>query len=218
VYVCFHCQQQTEVKGGTVSPIEDPIPVHDSSGELVGEVIYDSTAQKAKLAGRLYIPREYHLNVDDGEVSVKVSYEVRGGVPVCTDIQITGEQVMPKKLAEIGRKLPAWNELAQRAVMSVSYEFPGLGGARLVASPGSIAVPDVERRAAEKEIGKRRKKVNDDLLREVAATYKQHVDSGSVTAVIAARFDVGERTASNYIWSARKAGFLPATKQGARKA
>jgi transposase len=62
-----------------------------------------------------------------------------------------------------------------------------------------------------------RRKVNDELLTEVAALYRDTINDGPWRA-IAERFGVSETTAGRYVMLARKAGLLPKTAPGRKNA
>lgn len=60
---------------------------------------------------------------------------------------------------------------------------------------------------------RRKRKVDDDLLREVAEVYRANVDRGPTQAV-AERFDKATSTAALYVSLARQHGFLGAAING----
>ncbi|MDG5483341.1 hypothetical protein [Mycolicibacterium gadium] len=77
-------------------------------------------------------------------------------------------------------------------------------------------------RAAEKVIEQQRlprdyRILTDDVLRKVAEVYRENIKRGPTKAV-AKHFGVKDRMASTYVDRARKAGHLPLTKQGQKKA
>ncbi|MEV3905507.1 hypothetical protein AB0K11_24585 [Mycobacterium sp. NPDC050551] len=59
--------------------------------------------------------------------------------------------------------------------------------------------------------------LNDEVLRQVADVYRANV-SHAPTKAVAKHFSVKDRMASTYVDRARKAGYLPPTKQGQKKA
>ena len=63
----------------------------------------------------------------------------------------------------------------------------------------------------------RRRKITDDMLREIAGVYRDHLDEGPWQA-IRDRFGVSESTAGRYVLLARKAGYLPDTTAGKKQA
>jgi hypothetical protein len=76
-------------------------------------------------------------------------------------------------------------------------------------------------RAAEKFIARQRlprdyRVLNDDVLRKVADVYRGNMRAP--TKAVAKHFGVKDRMASTYVDRARKAGHLPPTKQGQKKA
>ena len=59
--------------------------------------------------------------------------------------------------------------------------------------------------------------INDELLKKVAEVYRDNIHRAPTKAV-AKHFGVKDRMASTYVDRARKAGYLPPTKQGQKKA
>jgi hypothetical protein len=59
--------------------------------------------------------------------------------------------------------------------------------------------------------------ISDDFLKSVAEVYRQNIGHAPTKAV-AKKFSVRDRMASTYVDRARKAGYLPPTKQGQKKA
>jgi hypothetical protein len=94
-----------------------------------------------------------------------------------------------------------------------------------VAEFGENPTRDDEARAmriAEKIIERQRlprdyRVLNDDVLRKVAEVYRQNFEHAPTKAV-AKHFALKDRMASTYVDRARKAGYLPPTKQGKKQA
>jgi hypothetical protein len=59
--------------------------------------------------------------------------------------------------------------------------------------------------------------ITDDFLKSVAEIYRMNIEHAPTKAV-ARKFGVKDRMASTYVQKARKAGHLPPTKQGQKKA
>ncbi|MBF9315818.1 hypothetical protein [Mycobacteroides chelonae] len=59
--------------------------------------------------------------------------------------------------------------------------------------------------------------IDDDFLRQVAVVYRENIQHAPTKAV-AKRFGVKDRMASTYVDKARRAGHLPPTKQGQKRA
>ncbi len=59
--------------------------------------------------------------------------------------------------------------------------------------------------------------INDDFLKKVAEVYRKNI-CGAPTKAVAKRFGVKVRMASTYVDMARRAGFLPPTKRGMKRA
>ncbi len=62
-----------------------------------------------------------------------------------------------------------------------------------------------------------RRRVNTELLRQVAEIYRANFDSAPTEAV-ARTFGVKQRMAHEYVRRARERGFLPPTTQGKKRA
>jgi len=80
----------------------------------------------------------------------------------------------------------------------------------------------VAQRIAEKFIERQRlprdyRVITNDLLKKVAEVYRDNI-KGAPTKAVAKHFGVKDRMASTYVDRARKAGHLPPTKQGQKKA
>lgn len=71
--------------------------------------------------------------------------------------------------------------------------------------------PDV-RGTAQRTVRNARRRVNDDLLRQVAAIYEANLD-GAPVAEVEAEFGVSRRTASLYVKKARDAGYIARMKR-----
>lgn len=78
---------------------------------------------------------------------------------------------------------------------------------------------DVEIRnfIADTRLGKGKRRITTELLRQVADVYRANVDTAPTEAV-ARTFGVKPRMASTYVQKARERGFLPPTTQGRKKA
>jgi hypothetical protein len=86
---------------------------------------------------------------------------------------------------------------------------------------GSEAYADVIRRAAnfveQQRLPREYRRLTDDVLRKVADVYRDNIRHAPTQAV-AKHFGLQARMASTYVDRARKAGYLPSTNQGRKKA
>ena len=105
------------------------------------------------------------------------------------------------------------SRLATRGAAFSSHGSPARRRLRIGVMPSRA----VARRAYQQARKRVRRKVDDRLLGEVAALYREYFDDRP-WRVIAERFNVSETTAARYVVLARKAGLLPATEPGKKKA
>jgi hypothetical protein len=187
------------------------IPVHDESDNLLGWVLWDEVGEFAEL-GEYVVPATFYLRFPNapGEPSLQLTFAVRDGAPVCTAATLEskpqGRELLPKDFNDVRRNLPSVTEQAFRGVMRVSQEhFPG---------PVDDATA---RRAYRSKRADTRRKITDELLREVAALYRDNLDSGPWRA-ITERYKVSRATAGRYVMLARQAGHLPPTTPGKKQA
>ena len=154
--------------------------------------------------------QERRHGVSGPDLVVKVA--VRDGAPEVTDLRfLSGEgqsEVRQKHLRAID-------------VDRLATDLYGV----LVAEFGQNPSRDHEARAmrvAEKFIERQRlprdyRVLTDDVLRKVAEVYRANINYAPTKAV-AKHFGLKDRMASTYVDRARKAGYLPPTKQGQKKA
>ncbi len=188
------------------------VPVHDEdSGDLLGWVTWNEVGEFAEL-GEYVVPATFYLRFPNaaGEPSLQLTFAVRDGAPVCTtatlESKVQGRELLSKDFDDVRRNLTSLTEQAFTGVMRVSEEhFPG---------PIDDAVA---RRAYRSKRTDTRRKITDELLREVAALYRDNVDSGPWSA-IAERFKVSRATVGRYVMLARQAGYLPPTTPGQKRA
>lgn len=187
------------------------VPVHDESDALLGWVMWDEVGEFAEL-GEYVVPATFYLRFPNapGEPSLQLTFAVRDGKPVCTAATLEskpqGRELLPKDFNDVRRDLTSLSEQAFSGVARVSgVHFPG---------PVDDAAA---RRAYRSGRARSRRKVTDELLREVAALYRDNIDSGPWRA-ITERFKVSRATAGRYVMLARQAGHLPHTTPGKKKA
>ncbi len=140
--------------------------------------------------------------------------EVRQGIPVCTEVTLTarpdGPEVRDKDLEYL--RLSDWLEqIVALASMKYSGSFPGgvTGWAKPV--DDYTALRDIRRHRSG------RPRMSRERLQKIADVYREHFDSRPTDAVRRA-FGVSDRTAARYVDHARKAGLLPSTTPGKKKA
>jgi hypothetical protein len=188
------------------------IPVHDDeSGGLLGWVMWDEMGEFAEL-GEYVVPNTFYLRLPSSpaEPSLQLTFAIRDGASVCVaatlEAKPQGRELLPKDFNSVRRDLTTMSEQAFSCVVRASeQQFPGL-------------VDDAQaRRAYQSGRARSRRKVTDELLREVAALYRDNIGSGPWQA-ITERFKVSRATAGRYVMLARQAGHLPQTTPGKKRA
>jgi hypothetical protein len=192
------------------------MPVKDEADRTIGWVMWDSFGEVVEVDGVL-LPTEFFLRYPGStdQPALQLTYGIRSGVPACTAINIEskrqGRQVLPKDLEIIKSELTNWSEVAITSVM----HHADASDDSVIKAPAFV--DDSTARKAYRAGQKRaRRKVNEQLLDEVAALYRDNFEGG-VYRAIAERFDVSETTAARYVGRARKAGLLPATENGQKR-
>ncbi len=179
--------------------------------------MWDGFANVVDVDGVL-LPVEFLLRYPGStdQPSLQLTFGIRRGEPACTAITIEskgeGRPVLPKDIEIIKRELNNWSEVAITSVMHHADER----------DPSVIKAPafvdDSTARSTYRASQKRARKGGvEDRLDEVAALYRDNI-KGGVYRAIAERFGVSEATAGRYVGRARKAGLLPPTQSGKKKA
>lgn len=188
------------------------VPVVDADhGGLVGWVMWDEVGDFEQI-DEVAMPTAFYLRCPGGsdQPSLQLNFEVRDGRAACTEMRLeskpAGREVLPKDVEIVRRKMTDWSEVAVTTVMRASEEH----------SPGALDQRQA-RRAYQSGQKKSRRKVTDEVLAEVAALYRDNIDQGPWRA-IGERFSVSDTTAGRYVLLARKAGHLPQTEPGKKKA
>lgn len=168
---------------------------------------------KVRVGDRL-LPRRYELEqVDDtsDEPSVTINFEVIDGVPQCRQVRITARED-GREVRGADCRVPALDDAAEyaAAALALSSVSTVAGVTRAVARADAITGTVRQVRAARRDA---RRRVTDDLLRQVAVVYRGRVTDRPTTAV-AEHFHVAHRTATLYVQRARAAGHLGAAVPG----
>jgi hypothetical protein len=166
--------------------------------------------------GAAEVPEEFGCQLsqfDDGHPQVEVHWQVVNGAPVCREVRVqatdSGHEVQCSGLA--GVRLEDLLERTIRALLWQGKMQHAKDPDRWVwpwGEPAQEAVREV--RAARSA---RRIKVTDELLREVAAVYRENVED-KPTQAVADRFNKSDRTARLYVKQARDRDFLGAAIKG----
>jgi hypothetical protein len=182
--------------------------MQNSVGFKDGGVLEWSTARIVPVGDQLGLPAKltYRHEGLPPQPALVIDVEVTdGGVPVCTNVQLTG--VAGVSAVRVGdlRRVPL-ERILDQVVAAATHERQGptgwrkTWGERMLAEKrrGTKAI-----RAAQREA---RRKITPELLTEVAAKHRE-IDGAKVTG-IADSYGISTRTASRYIRAAREGGYL----------
>ena len=199
------------------------VPIEDGKGHLVGWVVWNDLDERVETADESgTLPVEFHL-VWPGtaeQPTAKMSFRVRDGYVECSGVSIDakpgGPEVTTADIETVAQGLMGWRWVAALPLLRGSQgELPSED----VDLPAQDAADNALK--ASKDRRPRRRKITDDMLGEIAAVYRDHLDGRGDEGpwrAIQDRFDVSESTAGRYVLLARKAGHLPATTAGKKQA
>lgn len=152
--------------------------------------------------------------------ALTMTIEVRNGVPQCTEVAVRahedGREVRSVDLKAV--RLEDWVEaISAYAAMDVVEQPDGSLEVTKTFYPSGSPVGERELRARRDQVrsarAAARRKITDELLELVAATYRANAGDRPVEAVRTA-FATSPRTAARYVEMARQRGMLPPTTQG----
>lgn len=177
-------------------------------------VQWEEADEWVKVGDRLLPPR-YRLVSRPGEGDPQpawtISFELREGVPVCTEVVVSanpgGREVRSTDLRSIRLE-----DYLEGTFVNVAMRrwVDEEGVTHLQRDFGSWRDTVRQVRGARRDA---RRKVTDELLEEVAKVYRDNIDS-SPTQAVSDRLGVAERTARLYVRRARDAGFLGEAPRG----
>lgn len=185
---------------------------------IVGWAMWDMFADTTDYEN-IEIPNEFYLRFPGStdQPSLTIKYEVRDGRPMCSSIHLdakaTGREIIPTDIEVIRRSLSDWTHAAITSVMqrvSVDAETGHTGIGMATEGEANAVYGALNKQP-------KRRKITKAHLRKVASLYTDHIDDKPWSA-IASHFDVSEATAGRYVVQARKAGYLPETESGKKKA
>lgn len=135
--------------------------------------------------------------------TVEMDIAVEGGQPVCNVIRVERNRSRPPLSGSELRRIPVANWVTFAcAQAALRVDDMGEGETRITPvmteAESAVAVADIEHRV-------KRRRLNHDLLRDVAATY---MDSGGDARVVAEKFYVSPSQAFRYVKKAREAGLI----------
>ena len=164
------------------------------------------------------IPTCVELNTyGTGEPDLFVRVELRDGAPQIVEVRWTSQphqsEVKQRHLRSVDLETLVTSMMAEAtAGMASTFDEAQVGTEKSEAVLRE-ATKLIERQRLPKEY----RVITDSFLRAVAMIYRQNIDYAPTQAV-ARFFGVKSRMASNYVDRARKANYLPPTKQGQKKA
>jgi hypothetical protein len=159
---------------------------------------------------------------------LRMTIEVRQGIPSFTRVEVAastgGADITGAHLGQVRDNLDWWLDMIVRhsAQTAAARVRPGVDGWQTVTAP-NWADSDAASNAVRQVRRGRPRKATDARHQRVAMIYKAHI-SGKPREAIQDAFrledgtNISPRTAARYVEEARKAGYLPATSQGKRKA
>lgn len=166
--------------------------------------------------GTRAVPEAFELSIDreNGSPVLALGFEVRDGLPQCRRAELRstdeGREVLSSDLRGVRVE-----DLLEQAVGAVAMLLDddaerGVWTLEPVTTGGELRGTLAETRRLRRQA---RRRVTDELLREVAEVYRAHVDDAPTRAV-AERTGRSHRTAALYVQQARQAGFLGAATHG----
>jgi hypothetical protein len=174
---------------------------------LIGWLIYDELGPTVRVE-QVDIPAEFHLRFPGAtdQPSLHINYQIRDERPVCVGVRLDakpqGREIIPYDMDVIRQMLVEWTQGSVISVIQNENE-----------------ITEDEARAAYTAISRKpkRRTITERLLTDVARLYRDNID-GKPWSVIARHYNVSEATAGRYVVLARRAGHLPPTESGKKRA
>jgi hypothetical protein len=145
-----------------------------------------------------------------GDHTVEMEIGVEEGAPVCNVVKVIRHPGRPSLTGHELRRFPLGDW-----VTYACSRF-GVGNQGGIATTGAKWQSEQYRSDIERVVrrSRRRNRVRDDFLRDVARVYRANADSAPVDAVRDAFGPIAYSTAARYVKLARDRGFLPQTSAG----
>lgn len=180
------------------------------------------TVSYVDLSNGLQVPERLKAEVTDIGIPAVIEIEVavRDGVVVCDRIALRSVEGGPPITREMLRDVPiaslATALMANRSLISdFSHSAWGdIDKTRVFAVHGDSAPDEVQDWVRTQTAPRRRHRITDEFLREVAAVYRRNIDGGAPTQAVAKEKSVSHSTAARYVAQARQRGLLGQTKAG----
>jgi hypothetical protein len=170
------------------------------------------------------VPTWVGVNTSGGaEPDMRVKVELREGAPRVVELAWISQphqgEIRQKHLSQINLA-----KLATDLIVSTISDTDIVGDVALVPIDGALNSYQLhqQRLAAQRFMDRQRRpreyrRITPKLLEEVAKVYRDNI-RGTPTKAVAETFNVERRMASEYVTRARKAGLLPETDRGRKKA
>ena len=145
---------------------------------------------------------------------------VREGAVVCEMVSLRSIDGGPPITRDMLRDVPVASlASALMANGSLIWDFshPSWGDvdtSKVFVVGGSSAPAEVQAIIRQQTAPRRRRRITDELLREVATIYRRHVKDGAPTLGVADELKVSHSTAARYVSKARERGLLGRTTAG----
>ncbi len=179
------------------------------------EVSYDGAGEQIRIDD-VYLPARFEMSWPgvDGLPGLGMGFAVVDGSPQCREVRIAssegGREVRPADLRAL--RLDDFTEAACALVAHHWLETTEDGIVTTVSTNRQVDA-DAAIKAVTRARKDSRRRVTEDLLRQVAEVYRGHAGA-QPTKVVAEHFGVKHRTAGDYVKAARDKGFLGAAIKG----
>ena len=190
----------------------------------------DLRALDGHIHAALTVPNERET-IGDFEIPTWVELETVGSIEPDLFVRVELRDGAPQIVEVRWTSKPHQSEVKQKHLRSVDLETlvtammaeatAGMASTFAEAQVGTekseALVRDATKLIERQRLPKEYRVITDSFLRAVAVVYRQNIDHAPTQAV-ARFFGVKSRMASTYVDRARRAGHLPPTKQGQKKA
>lgn len=182
-------------------------------------VEWDNVAEFVAVGDRLLPPRiRAVLPPWDDDVGLRLTIEVRNGVPVCRQLEfVTSPEGRDLRKSDLAIDLDAVVEMMCAAVALQVVDADGESSAAVVGGSPQTPFWDGTVRQVRRARAGRPVRLTDERIRQAAEIYRANLDKRPTEAVAAA-FGMAHRTAAKYVGEARARGFLPPTTPGKKQA
>ena len=175
---------------------------------------FDAAEERVQVGDRLVPPRIVVQSRTVNDPDLKMTIEVRQGIPVYTEVALRARADGPDvRRTHLELPLDDWLERIVAACSLVIGAVDASGRWTTLVQP--INDPQALANVRRTRVG--RPRISREYLEQVAEVYRKHVDDRPTDAVRRA-FGLKESTADRRIRAAREAGLLPPTTPGKRKA